>query len=228
MRSVDLNVSIRKEGGSVRRDRRDGLLPGVFYGVGGENLNVAVELREFERAGLASRGAHLIRFVSADEALDKSVALIREVQAHPVSGKAMHVDFLRLDLAKPVQTSVALSFVGKAEGVIAGGILQPIRRELEVKALPDKLPEAIEVDVAALGIHDSIHVEDLVLGEGVESLHSENFTVVTVVPPVVEKVEEPEVEEELAEGEAVVEGEESAQEDGTAEKESAPDKDAGS
>ena len=162
---------------------------------------------------MASHGAHLIRFVSDESALDKSLALVREVQAHPVSGFLLHVDFLRLDPDKPVQTNVVINYVGKSEGVVAGGILQPIRRELEVKALPERLPESIEVDVTALGIHDSIHVEDLVLPEEVEPIYHENFTLVTVVPPVVEVVEEP-VDEELAEGaegEAPAEGEAAAE-----------------
>jgi large subunit ribosomal protein L25 len=83
---------------------------------------------------------------------------------------------------------VPLSFVGKAAGIVNGGILQPLRRELEVRALPDRLPNAIEVDVTPLEIGDSIHVADLKLPEGVEALDvQENFTLVTVVPPAVEE-----------------------------------------
>lgn len=206
MQSIEMTVSKRGGGVSAADLRRQGILPGVFYGPGSPTVAVEVDAKEFRRRGLAGYGAHLIRFVSDESGLDKSLVLVREVQAHPVSGALVHVDFLRLDPNKPVQTSVVINYVGKSEGVVAGGILQPIRRELEVRALPEGLPESIEVDVTALGIHDSIHVEDLVLPEAVEVIYHENFTLVTVVPPVVEVVEEP-VAGELADGEVPADGE---------------------
>ena len=90
---------------------------------------------------------------------------------HPVSGLPIHVDFLRVDANKPVTASIALHFTGKAKGVAnEGGILQPARREIEVRALPANLPEQIDVDVTSLGIHDAIHVADLQLPEGVEAV----------------------------------------------------------
>ena len=179
--------------------RRSGQLPGIVYGAGGADVAVAVELRAFERSGLSGAGSHIVRFASADSNLDGNMAIIREVQVNPLSGRAIHVDFLRIDMSKPVDAFVPLSFVGKAAGIINGGILQPLRRELEVRALPDRLPNAIEVDVTPLEIGDSIHVADLKLPEGVEALDvQENFTLVTVVPPAVE--EAPAAVEAAAEG----------------------------
>ncbi len=211
MQSIELAISKRDGDLSAGELRRQGQVPGVFYGAGAPTVSVKFDAKEFSRRGLAAHGAHLIRFVSEESALNESLALVRELQAHPVNGSVVHVDFLRLDPDKPVQTNVAINYRGKAEGVIAGGILQPIRRDLEVKALPDRLPDSIEVDVTALGIHDSVHVEDLDFPEGVEAIYHENFTLVTVVPPVVEVVEEP-VEEELEEGAEAAEGEEGAAE----------------
>jgi large subunit ribosomal protein L25 len=179
--------------------RRSGQLPGIVYGAGGADVSVAVELRQFERSGLSGAGSHIVRFASADANLNGDMAIIREVQVNPLSGRAVHVDFLRIDMSKPVDAFVPLSFVGKPAGAINGGILQPLRRELEVRALPDRLPNAIEVDVSPLDIGDSIHVADLKLPEGVEALDvQENFTLVTVVPPAVE--EAPAVAEAAAEG----------------------------
>ena len=189
MQRTELHVRKREPNSSPRALRRTGRLPGIFYGAGGPNVLVDVDVLEFSRQGLGSSGAHLIRFASDDSTLEGGIALVRELQAHPVSNEPLHVDFLRVDVTKPVETEVSLSYVGKAKGIVDGGIVQPLRRELEVRALPDKLPSVIEVDVSALGIHDSIHVQELVLPEGVEALYSENFTLVTVVPPVVEAVE---------------------------------------
>ena len=209
MQSLELKVSPRDTARSAKSLRRGGTLPGVFYGAGGANIAVEVDEHTFTSSRLGSHGAHLIMFSSSNSALDKSLALVREVQHHPVTGAPLHVDFLRIDVNKPVQARVALSYVGQAVGVVAGGILQPIRRDLEVQALPAHLPEAIVVDISSLEIHDVIHVEDLTLPEGVQAIFSENFTLVTVVPPVVEK--EPE-EAEAIEGEAAEAGEEGAAE----------------
>ena len=217
MQSLELKVSHRDTARSGKSLRREGTLPGVFYGAGGANIAVEVDADTFTSSRLGSHGAHLITFSSSESGLDKSLALVREVQHHPVTGAPLHVDFLRIDANKPVQTQVALSYVGKAVGVVAGGILQPIRRDLEVQALPAQLPEAIEVDISSLEIHDVIHVEELTLPEGVKAIFSENFTLVTVVPPVVEK--EPE-EVEALEGEAAEGAEEgSAEAEGSTEAE---------
>ena len=93
-----------------------------------------------------------------------------------------------------------------------------MRREIEVSALPEKLPDQIEVDVTELDIHDTIHIEDLAMPEGVEALFKENFSVVTVVPPIVEA--EPVAEEE----EIALEGEAAAAEEGAVEEGAAPEK----
>jgi large subunit ribosomal protein L25 len=207
MQRTELQVRKRDSHLSARALRRQGRLPGVLYGAGGAHVHVEVGTQEFTRSGLGASGAHLIRFASQDTTLDGGVALVRELQIHPISRIPMHVDFLRVDVTKPVQTEVALAYVGKAKGLVDGGIVQPLRRVLEVRALPDKLPESIQVDVSELEIHDVIHVADLKLPEGVEAMFTENFTIVTVVPPVVEAapVEEAEVAV-AAEGAPAAEG----------------------
>ena len=196
MQRIEIEVVRRESSQSAGALRREGRLPGVFYGAGAGNLSVHVEAHAFRKLGLGSAGAHLIRFNSSDSALQGGVALIKAVQTHPVNGSPIHVDFLRVDLNKPVEAAIALTFTGKAEGVVEGGILQPLRREIQVRALPDKLPETIEVDVTPLVIHASLHVEELTMPEGVEALFAENYAVVTVVPPVVEAAPETEGEEE--------------------------------
>jgi len=204
MQRTELHVRKRDLRRKPRALRREGSLPGTYYGAGGPTVAVEVGALEFTRQGLGSSGAHLIRFSSDDPLLEGGVALVRELQINPLSRVPMHVDFLRVDVTKPVETEVALSYVGKAKGLIEGGIVQPLRRVLEVRALPDKLPDVIEVDVSGLGIHDSIHVADLELAEGVEAIYGDNFTLVTVVPPVVEAAPTP-VEGAPVEG-APVEG----------------------
>jgi len=191
MQRIELEVSKRDTARNPKALRREGLIPGVCYGAGGDPIPVEVDAREFLRLGLGSSGAHLLRFKSDEAGLEGKIALVRELQIHPISEKTLHVDFLRLDTSKPVDAMISITYVGKAKGLIEGGIVQPLRRELNVRALPDRLPETIEVDVTDLDIHDSIHIEDVAFPEGVEALFTENFTLVTVVPPTVEEVAEP-------------------------------------
>lgn len=186
MRSIELNVVSRPVKENPRRLRKAGSLPGVLYGAGAESLCVQVNAHEFSRSGLASHGAHLIKLRSSEAALDQGLALVQDIQGHPVTGLPIHVDFLRVDATKAVTANVALHFTGKHKGAIDGGILQPSRRELEVRALPGNLPEQIDVDVTELGIHDSIHVADLKMPEGVEAVFQDNFTIVSVLSPTVE------------------------------------------
>jgi large subunit ribosomal protein L25 len=82
---------------------------------------------------------------------------------------------------------VPLRFVGKAAGVVDGGILQPILREIEVECLPTEIPDFIEVDVSPLGIHEAVHLADVQLPAGITLISDPTQTVVTVLPPTVEE-----------------------------------------
>ncbi|MFT4569187.1 MAG: large subunit ribosomal protein L25 [Hyphomicrobiaceae bacterium] len=198
MRSIELTVSKRDAATNPRTVRRNGEIPAVLYGAGGPNLSLQLNKRDFGRSGAGSSGSHLISFLSEDAGVTGSLALVKDIQPHPVTGAPMHIDFLRIDVNKPVLAVIPLNYTGKAAGIVSGGVLQPVRRELEVRALPNALPEHIDVDVTALDIHDSIHVEDIVLAEGVESTHGENFTLVTILAPLVEKSATDEEEVEAA------------------------------
>ena len=137
MERIEVTVNRREPNQRARAIRKGGLLPGIVYGAGGADVPVTVDLRTFERSGLSSAGSHLVHFSSPEPVLDGNMALIRELQVNPLTGRAIHVDFLRIDMSKPVDAFVPLSFVGKPAGAVEGGILQPLRRELEVRADAD-------------------------------------------------------------------------------------------
>ena len=125
--------------------------------------------------------------------------MIKELQTQPVSRNYLHVDFYEIDMARKIKVNVPVVTMGKSAGVEAGGILQIIRREIEVLCLPNKIPEKIEIDITDLEIGDSVHVEELPLEEDAEIQADTNFTVLTVLSPKVEA--EPEEEEALEEEE---------------------------
>lgn len=195
MDNVEISVA-RRTGdgkGTARRLRRAGSVPAVLYGPKRTTTSVAVPSAEFEKKVAHLEGSHLIRLLSAgDTELNDRMVLVREIQRHPVTGLALHADFYEVDLTERLAVSVPLRFVGKAEGVVTGGILQPVLREVEVECLPTEIPEFIEVDVTHLGIHDAVHARELKLPEGVEYKGDPGLTLVTVLPPTVEE-KKPEV-----------------------------------
>ena len=201
MEIVSVTVEKRAESGKgpARRARAAGKVPGIFYGPNQEQaIGLALDEKEFAKKIAVLEGSALIQFQSAAPELASRMVLLREVQEHPVTGAVLHADFYEVDLTKKLEVTVPLHFTGKPVGVEEGGILQPIVREVTVLCLPTEIPAFIDVDVSALGIHDSIHVEELKVPQGIELVYDDNFTVVTVSPPTVEevKVEAP------AEGEA--------------------------
>jgi large subunit ribosomal protein L25 len=103
-----------------------------------------------------------------------------------VSGRALHADFYEVDLTERLTVAVTIHFVGKPVGVVNGGILQPILREIEIECLPTEIPDFFEVDVTALDIHDAVHASDLSLPEGVALVGDPTRTIVTVLPPSIE------------------------------------------
>lgn len=204
MEEIALNVE-RRDGrgkGPARRLRQGGKIPGVFYGPKSTAVPLAVDAKEFTTHVASLEGSHLIRFRSPVSDLQQKVALLREVQMHPVSGAILHVDFYEVDLTRRLQVTVPLHFVGKPLGVAEGGILQPILREIEVECLPTDIPQYIEVDVSGLAIHDAVHLADLQMPPNVTAVYETNDAVVSVLPPTVEEVKP--VEAVAAEGEVAV------------------------
>lgn len=187
METLDLIVEARTTVGknAARRLRSQEKIPAILYARKRKPIPLSVPAKEFRKKVTALEGAHLIRLRANGVELGECVALVKEVQLHPVTHAVLHVDFLEVDLTQKLTVSAPLHFVGRAAGVALGGILQPLRREISVRCLPMQIPEFIEVDVSALGIHDAIHVSELRLPEGVEAIYTEDFAVVTVLPPTV-------------------------------------------
>jgi large subunit ribosomal protein L25 len=209
MDTVEITIHTRSDTGkgAARKLRRAGRVPGILYGPKRTAALVAVDALQVERRLAHLEGSHLIRLVSAEPAGSEPgerMVLVREMQRHPVTGAVLHADFYEVDLTERLAVSVPLHFLGKAAGVVAGGILQPILREIEVECLPTEIPEFIEVDVSALGIHDAVHLAELRLPEGVQPTGEATQTLVTVLPPTVEAqpTEGAEVAAEPAAGEA--------------------------
>ena len=205
METLEIQANARSAGSKnhARRLRRSGKIPAVLYGPKTQAVALELDKKDFSTRVALLEGSHLVRLKSSVPALAEKVALVKEMQFHPISGDVTHADLYEVDLAAKIQVQVPLRFVGKAAGVTRGGILQPIVREVEVECLPMDIPGFFNVDVSALDIGDSIHVEEIQMPADVNLVFESNFAVVTVVTPT---VEEAPVAAAPAEGEVAVVG----------------------
>lgn len=187
MQTVSLSIAPRSSRGSgaAGRLRRSGEVPAVFYGPHREPTAIVIRTKEFMDRVRRIEGTPLIRFESDDPSLGGRVALLKDTQYHPLSGTIWHADLYEVDMNQKIRVPVALHFVGKPAGLVHGGMLQPVVREVEVECLPNDIPSHIEVNVAPLEIHDSVHVSQLVLPAGISVVYDDDFTLVTMAAPAV-------------------------------------------
>ena len=193
METLEIQADARdkKRKRDAKRLLRGGKIPGVLYGPKTATVALELDKREFTNRVAGLEGSHLVRLKSTAAALAEKVALVKSLQYHPISGDVIHADLYEVDLTARIQVQVPLHFIGRAFGVTRGGILQPIVREVEVECLPMDIPEFFNVDVSALDIGDSVHVEELSIPEGVTAISEPNLALVTVVPPSVEEAPTP-------------------------------------
>jgi large subunit ribosomal protein L25 len=193
--------------GPSRVLRRDGKIPAILYGPKTDPIKLAIDKLELEpifKSGAVAQKLFKLEIEGTDGVRN---IMIKEMQKHPVSRNLLHLDLYEVSMGQKIKVMVPVVTTGKSAGVELGGMLQIIRRELEVFCLPDQIPENITIDITALEIGDSFHVEDLPLEGAVEIPADVNFTILTILSPTA--AEEEEVEGEEEEGEE--EGEEGAE-----------------
>jgi large subunit ribosomal protein L25 len=202
LQTFDLKASERKGTGKgvARALRRQGLIPAVLYGPATASIALTISAQDLEKVYEESGGENVIlNLIIENGGTQNKTAMIKEVQTSPLTSQYLHIDFYEISLEKEITVKVQVEPIGKCKGAESGGLLQLIRYELDVSCLPGDIPGKIEVDVSDLDIGDSLHVEEIDVGEKVKLVYDSNFTVVTVVAPTVE--EEEVVEEELEEAE---------------------------
>lgn len=184
MKSVLLNAFGRSQigRGEVKKLRAIGRVPATIYGRQNKPLNLELVGKEIGDLIHHSLSENILVDLAVDQA--KHLALVQEVQHHPLTGKVLHVDFHEVSPAEKVTIMVPLESVGEPVGVLTGGgVLEHILHKLKVRALPKDLPEQIVVDVTALEVGKSIHLGELKAPAGVEILGDKKGTVVSVAMP---------------------------------------------
>jgi large subunit ribosomal protein L25 len=198
MAHIALTAQERNEfgNGPARRLRRQGFVPGVVYQPGGPSLALALSGRDLRRAMAEGRTGVIDLSVGDGSA---HPVLLKDWQLDPVRGEVLHVDFQEVDLTVEVEAPVSVTLIGTPVGVREGGVLDQPLREVVVRALPDSLPDHIEIDVEELTIGSSVSVADIAASAGVTIVTDPETLVASVVAPSAVVVEEEEEEEEAAE-----------------------------
>ena len=187
MKSVALKAYPRSQvqRAEVTKLRRAGRVPATIYGrqVEPQNLEVIYD----DLAELINHSASenvLVDLTVEQDARAKRLALVQDIQHHPLSGKMLHVDLHEVAANEKVTVHVPVETIGEAAGVkTGGGTLEHVMFKLKVRSLPKDLPEQIVVDVTALEIGKSIHIGDIAAPAGVEILGDKHLTVVAVSAP---------------------------------------------
>lgn len=207
---LKLSATIRKETGkgAARRLRKKGMLPAVIYGYKTSSTPLAIDSKQLKKVIVGGKSERKLLGLSIEgngEPIEKTV-MIKELQINPVKRHYLHIDFFEVAMDEEITIPIPIKLIGEPEGVKIGGVLQQVRRELEIRCLPSQIPDNLEIDVSSLHIGDSVHLKDVQLPPGIKALEDADLTIATVLAPTIEK----EVVEEAVEEKAEEEEEEKA------------------
>ncbi|MFC4737768.1 50S ribosomal protein L25/general stress protein Ctc [Bacillus daqingensis] len=187
-----LKAAVREDlrGSRLTKIRQQGNIPAVVYGKKFGSKAVSVNSIDFIKT-MRQEGKTGVFKMDIDGT--KTDVMIYDLQYDTLKNEVVHVDFYAADMNVEMDADVPVSLIGEAQGVKDGGVLQQAVYELSVRALPQELPDQIEVDVEKLEVNDSLSVSDLTAGEKYEFNNDPDEVVVSITPPD-EEPEEPEVE----------------------------------
>jgi large subunit ribosomal protein L25 len=184
---------------SANRCRKEGFIPAVAYHKAEKPLAVQVPLKEFTALASKARRSQVFTFKSSVASLNGKAAIVKEVQQDYLKGRVIHVDFQTLKDDEEITVDVPVKLVGESPGVKnQNGILAVVTHEVSVTCLPKYIPAAVTVDISSLALGQSIHAEQLVLGEGVTLADDASETIVSVVASRAEEEAKPAAAEAAA------------------------------
>ncbi|WP_043340556.1 50S ribosomal protein L25/general stress protein Ctc [Belnapia moabensis] len=192
VQTIRIEAEAREQAGkgAARATRKGGLVPAVIYGAKQEATLIALDprdvMKELHKGGWQS---HLYEVAVKGGGTERT--LMRDIQFHPVTDRPLHVDFQRLAAGQRIRVRVPVSFLNEdtCPGIKAGGVLNLVRRDIEVLADPDAVPEAFQIDLAEAGIGDSLRWSAVKDSFGTQAVLDRDFVVATIAAPtVVEEV----------------------------------------
>jgi large subunit ribosomal protein L25 len=210
-----LTAEIREGVGKERAKklRAKGLIPAIFYGPRSQTVPLVIDSKELSKALQTEAGENVLidLDIRKGNQADRKVVMLKDIQIDPLQRITLHTDFYEVAMDEMVIVEIPVHLVGKPEGTKVGGILEQVRRVIQIQCFPGDIPKSIDIDVSLLKIGDSIHVQDIQV-EKAKIISDTNFTIATVVPPVVEEKVVEAVAPEAAEEAEVKEKEEEEKE----------------
>lgn len=196
MQRTEMTAELRHATGKgvARQLRRQGKIPAILYGAKTAPLPLSVSPQQL-RTALVSGGANVLITLKIEgdgAGSTPRVVMLKDYQLDPIKRMMLHADLYEVRMDQPITIEVPIRLTGRAEGVKAGGILEQVHRSITVECLPDRIPDAIEIDVTPLAIGQSLHASDLKLQEGVRLRTAADETLVTIVAPAAEIAATPE------------------------------------
>src|SRR3972149_11843897 len=184
--TAEIREGVGKE--KAKKLRLKGLIPGIFYGPRTQTIPLVIDPKELAKALQTEAGENVLidLDIRKGDQSDRKVVMLKDIQIDPLQRITLHTDFYEVAMDEMVTIEVPVHLVGKPEGTKVGGILEQIQRVIQIQCFPGDIPKSIDMDVSALKIGDSIHVQDIKV-ENVKILSDTNLTIATVVPPVVEE-----------------------------------------
>ena len=196
MAELILKTDTQRERGTrpSRRLRREGRIPGVVYGLGGDSVPVAVDARELRSALTTDAGLNALLTLEVDG--DRHLCLVKDLQHHPVRNEVIHLDFIRVDADVEVEVDVRMVLVGEAPEVTnEGGVVDQAAFSIRVLSKPEAIPNELSIDISAMTMGDTLRAGEIELPDGVQLAVDPEELVASTSTAVME-IEEPEVDEE--------------------------------
>ena len=190
---VSNRTELRSKG--ARALRKKGLIPGVLYYAGEENVNISIEKSVLFHAMQSGQ-----RIFEIDQEGDSQYTMIKQLQYHPVTDEVIHIDLMRVRRSEKITISVPLVLVGESIGVKEGGVLSQSLNQIEISCFPTDVPEQIELNIEDLELNSAKNVGDLELNlEDVDIVTDSSLNIVSITPPAAEEevVTETDGDEEL-------------------------------
>ena len=189
-----LDIKNRKANRSkgAKAIRREGLVPGVLYYSGEENVNISIEKSVLFHAIHSGQ-----RIFEIEQEGENQYTMIKQLQYHPVTDEIIHVDLMRVRRSEKINISVPLVLVGDAIGVKEGGVLSQSLTQIEISCYPTDVPEQIELNIEKLELNAALSVADIEIDiEEVEVSTDSSLNIVSITPPAAEEVVEDVIDED--------------------------------
>ncbi len=165
--------------------RKEGKIPAVIYGKGEESIPLIIDPVELKESldTTSGRNTLLDIEIESDGKKINRLSLLKDIQIDYLTQKPIHLDFQVINTQEKIAVNIPIKLTGRAQGIKEGGILEQNIRDINIECLPENIPDFIEFDISELQLGGVVHIRDIELPEGIETLVSPDSLVASVQTP---------------------------------------------